>query len=56
METVVCDIARSRMEKEFNEALHSLGLFVSSIRFDDTDGLAVVIELSCDENVIIYAS
>lgn len=56
METVVCDIAKNRMEKDFNEALQRLGLFVSSIRFDDTEGLSVVLELSCLEDVIICAS
>lgn len=46
METIVCDIAKNHMEKDFNEALQYLGLFVSSIRFDDSVGLSVVLEIS----------
>jgi hypothetical protein len=56
METVVCDIAKSRMEKDFNEALQRLGLFVTSIRFDNKERLAVVLELSCDESLLNCAS
>lgn len=46
MDTIVCDIARNRMEKDFNEALQELGLFVSAIKFDDSIGLSVVLEIS----------
>lgn len=50
METIVCDIVRNRLERDFNEALQFLGLFVSSIRFEDNVELSVVIELSINES------
>jgi len=50
MDTIICDIAKNRLVKEFNEALQSLGLFVSSIRFDDSVGLSVILELSMAES------
>lgn len=53
METIVCDIAKNRMEKEFNDTLQPLGLYVTSIRFEESE---VVIELSCDENIVFCAS
>lgn len=53
METLVCDIARHRMEKDFNNALHDLGLFVTSIHFEDSEGLSVVVELSANEGTLI---
>ncbi|NLL95777.1 MAG: hypothetical protein GX227_01495 [Clostridiaceae bacterium] len=46
MDTIICDIAKNRMEKDFNEALQYLGLFVSAIRFDDSAGLSVILEIS----------
>lgn len=46
MDTIICDIAKKRMEKDFNEALQYLGLFVSAIRFDDSAGLSVILEIS----------
>jgi hypothetical protein len=49
MDTIICDIAKSRLEKEFNEALQDLGLLVSSIRFDDSVGLSVILEISISE-------
>lgn len=49
MDTILCDIAKNRMEKDFNEALQYLGLFVSSIRFDDSADLSVVLEISISE-------
>ncbi len=49
MDTIVCDIAKNHMEKDFNEALQYLGLFVSSIRFDDRVGLSVILEISVFE-------
>ncbi len=54
METIVCDIAKNRMEKDFNDALHTLGLFVTSIHFDDSEGLSVVLEISANEGVLIF--
>ncbi|MCX7773436.1 MAG: hypothetical protein N2376_10035 [Clostridia bacterium] len=56
METVVTEIARTRMEKDVNDALGSLGLFVTAIRFDESKGLSVIIELSGNEGVLICAS
>lgn len=50
MDTIICDIAKNRLVNEFNEALQSLGLFVSSIRFDDSVGLSVILELSMAES------
>lgn len=49
MDTILCDIAKNRMEKDFNEALQYLGLFVSAIRFDDSVGLSVILEISIFE-------
>ncbi|MGI6623029.1 MAG: hypothetical protein ACOX4T_07815 [Acetivibrionales bacterium] len=49
MDTIICDIAKNRMEKDFNEALQYLGLFVSAIRFDDSVGLSVILEISIFE-------
>jgi len=46
MYTIVCDIVKERMEKDFNEALRVLGLMVSSIKFEKKLGLNVVLELS----------
>ncbi len=56
METIVCDIAKNRMEKDFNDALHTLGLFVTSIHFDDSEGLSVVLEISANEGVLIFCA
>ncbi|MGI6124064.1 MAG: hypothetical protein ACOYIG_07730 [Acetivibrionales bacterium] len=49
METIVCDIVKNRMERDFNEALKILGLFVSELRFENSVGMSVVLELSVDE-------
>lgn len=49
MDTIICEIAKNRMEKDFNEALQNLGLFVSAIRFDDNAGLTVVLEISISD-------
>ncbi|MGI6083906.1 MAG: hypothetical protein ACOYIF_00515 [Acetivibrionales bacterium] len=49
METIVYDIVRNRLERDFNEALQVLGLIVSSIRLEDNVGLSMVIELSVNE-------
>ncbi len=49
MDTIVCDIVRSRMQRDFNEALQILGLFVSSIKFEDKIGLSVIIEILDNE-------
>lgn len=49
MDTIVCDIVRNRMQRDFNEALQILGLFVSSIKFEDSIGLSVVIEILVNE-------
>lgn len=54
METIVCDIAKSRMEKDFNAALHSFGLFVSSIHFEENNGLSVVVEISANEDQLVF--
>ncbi|HHU89983.1 MAG TPA: hypothetical protein GXZ22_02865 [Clostridiaceae bacterium] len=50
MYTIVCDIVKERMQKDFNEALKILGLFVSSIKFEDRIGLYVVVELSMNKD------
>lgn len=56
METIVCEIAKKRMEKEFNDALQNLGLFVTSIQFHDSEGLSVVLEISANEGVLIFCA
>ncbi|NLE25731.1 MAG: hypothetical protein GX625_10405 [Clostridiaceae bacterium] len=50
MDTIVCDIVRTRMQKDFDQALEVMGLIVSSIKFEDKLGLSVVIEISINEN------
>lgn len=54
METIVCEIAKSRMKKDFNEALNYLGLFVTSVDFYDSEGLLVVVEISANEGVLVF--
>jgi len=46
MYTIVGDIVKDRMVKDFNEALRVLGLMVSSLKFENKLGLNVVLELS----------
>ena len=53
MDNVVCDIAKNRMEKDFNEALKNLGLYCKSIRFENNENLSISIELSSDEKIIL---
>lgn len=56
MYTIVGDIVKDRMVKDFNEALRVLGLMVSSLKFENKLGLNVVLELSMnteDEKLII---
>lgn len=45
MDTIVSEIAKTRMIKDVNEALTAYGLFVSSIEFDATNDFSVVIKL-----------
>lgn len=56
MESVICDIARNRIEKDINDAFNDLGLFVKSIRFEETEGLSVVIEISASEGAIQFSA
>ncbi|HHY64404.1 MAG TPA: hypothetical protein GX501_05100 [Clostridiaceae bacterium] len=52
MDTILCEIAKNRMERDFNEALKRLGLYVTEIHFDDSEGLSVVLEISAyDQNL-----
>ena len=46
MYTIVGDIVKDRMVRDFNEALRVLGLMVSSLKFENKLGLNVVLELS----------
>lgn len=50
MDTIVCDIVRTRMQRDFDQALEVMGLIVSSIKFEDRVGLCVVIEISINED------
>jgi len=45
MDTIVSEIAKTRMIKDVNEALTAYGLFVSSIEFDARNDFSVVIKL-----------
>ena len=46
MESIICDIAKNHMTKDFNVVFKDLGLFVTAIRFDESNGFSVVIEIS----------
>lgn len=45
MDTIVSEVAKTRMIKDVNEALTAYGLFVSSIEFDASTEFSVVIKL-----------
>jgi len=46
MDTIVSEIAKTRMMRDVNEALTAYGLSVSSIEFDYSVDFSVIIELS----------
>ncbi len=54
MESLVCDIAKNRIKRAFDDAFREYGLFVTKLQFDESDGLSVIVEFSADENVIIF--
>lgn len=54
METLVCDIARNRMERDFNSVLCDFGLFTKSIRFEENNGLRIVVEISANEGMLTF--
>jgi peptidase E len=57
MESIVLDIAKKRMERDFNNALRPLGLFISSLHLDESKDLSLVVEISVLEDAdIVYAS
>lgn len=56
METILCDIAKNRLVKDFNEALKKYGLVVSKLHFDGENGFSVVVEIVSDEGVLMFAS
>lgn len=49
MDTIICDIAKNHMKKDFNEALRELGLFISDIIFDDSINLTLTLIISIKE-------
>lgn len=49
MDTIVSEIAKTRMIKDVNEALTAYGLFVSSLEFDASTGFLVRIKLSAHD-------
>jgi hypothetical protein len=49
MDTIVGEIAKSRMEKDVNRALGSYGLFVLDIRFDSSNDFSVIIMLGAQD-------
>jgi hypothetical protein len=51
MENIIFDIAKSHMERDFNAALCNLGLFVTSIDFEESSGLNIVVNISANEDV-----
>lgn len=56
MDTIVCDVAKNRLEKDFNKALVNFGLFVSSIRFDESNGFSIIIEIlpNKDDSILYF--
>lgn len=46
MDTIVSEIAKTRMMKDVNDALTAYGLSVSNIEFDSSVDFSVIIELS----------
>jgi|LSQX01.3.fsa_nt_gb hypothetical protein len=46
MDTIVSEIAKTRMIKDVNDALTAYGLFVSSLEFDSSVNFSVIIKLS----------
>ncbi|NLW02422.1 MAG: hypothetical protein GX027_04065 [Clostridiaceae bacterium] len=46
MDTIVSEIAKTRMMKDVNDALTAYGLSVSNIRFDSSVDFSVILELS----------
>ena len=53
METIVSDIAKSRLEKDVNKALKIYGLFVTDIRFDSSVDFSIIIELGAHDSTEI---
>ncbi|NMA65103.1 MAG: hypothetical protein GX957_02540 [Clostridiaceae bacterium] len=54
MESLVCEIAKDRLITDFDKAFEELGLFVTGLWFDDSEGFSVIVELSADEGVIVF--
>ena len=54
MESIICDIAKNHMTKDFNVVFKDLGLFVTAIRFDESNGFSVVIEISGNDGVLAF--
>jgi len=55
METVLWDVAKNRLERDFNEALKHLGLFVTEIYFNDKEGVSLVLEISAHDEDLFCA-
>lgn len=55
MDTIVSDIAKNHMERDFNEALRKLGLTISEIEFDDSLGLSIILEILVSDEELLYA-
>ena len=53
MDTIVCDIAKSRLEKDVNKALKTYGLFVTDIKFDSSIDFSIIIELGAHDSAKI---
>jgi len=56
MESLVCEIAKTRLKNDFDKAFRELGLFVTDLKFDDSEGLSVIVEFSADEGVIMFSA
>jgi hypothetical protein len=56
METIICDIARNRIERDINDAFNDLGLSVKSIRFEESERLSVVIELTSTDGALVFCA
>ncbi len=54
MDTIVCDIAKNHMERDFNEAFRKIGLSISEIEFDDSIGLSIILEISVTDEDSLY--
>lgn len=54
MDTIVCDIAKIHMQRDFDKAFRKLGLVISGIEFDDNMGLSIILEILATEEDLLF--